>query len=61
MINSHKQDNVELLNKIKSGLRLAYHNLYLQKAANNETVVIRVNGEIKEVPARDLLKNYKQH
>ncbi|GAA4469257.1 hypothetical protein GCM10023093_28360 [Nemorincola caseinilytica] len=53
---SRKQDNAELLNKIEAGLKLAIRKLYEQKAANNETAVICVNGEIKRVPARDLLK-----
>ncbi len=54
---SRKQENIELLNKIEAGLKLAYRRLYEQKAANNESVVICVNGEIKHVPAKDLLKN----
>lgn len=53
---SRKQENAELLNKIEAGLKLAIRKLYEQKAANNETAVVCVNGEIKRVPARDLLK-----
>jgi len=55
---SLKQENVELLNKIEAGLKLAMRRLYEKKAANNETAIISVNGEIKHVPARDLLKVY---
>ena len=52
-----KQDNIELYKKIQAGLKLAFRRLYEQKAANNETVVISVNGEIKRVPAKELLKD----
>jgi hypothetical protein len=55
---SLKQENVELLNKIEAGLKLAIRRLYEQKAANNETAVISVNGEIKRIPAKELLKGY---
>jgi hypothetical protein len=55
---SLKQENAALLDKIEAGLKLAMRRLYEKKAANNETAVICVNGEIKHVPARDLLKNY---
>lgn len=55
---SRKQENAELLDKIEAGLKLAMRRLYEKRAANNEAVVICVNGEIKHVPARDLLKNY---
>ncbi len=52
-----KQENVELLNKIEAGLKLAVRRFYEQKAANNETVVLCVNGEIKYVPAKEVLAN----
>ncbi len=58
---TRKEENVELLNKIEAGLKLAYRRLYEKRAANNETVVICINGEIKRVPARDLLKDYDSH
>lgn len=55
---SRKQENAELLNKIEAGLKLAIRRLYEKKAANNETAVICVNGEIRHVPARDLVKGH---
>jgi len=58
MLISRKHQNTELLNKIEAGLKLAVRRLYEQKAANNESAVICVNGEIKRVPAKDLLKDY---
>jgi hypothetical protein len=51
-----KQENAELLGKIQAGLKLAIRRLYEQMAANNEMAVICENGEIKHIPARDLLK-----
>lgn len=51
-----KQGNAELLNKIEAGLKLAIRRLYEQMAANNEVAVICKQGEIKHVPAKDLLK-----
>ena len=53
-----KEEHQELSKKIFDGLKLAFRRLYEQKAANNETVVISVNGEIKHVPAKDLLKDF---
>jgi hypothetical protein len=58
---SVKQEHIDLYKKIEAGLKLAYHKLYLQKAANNETVVVSINGEIKHVPARELLKEQEKH
>jgi hypothetical protein len=55
----HKQENAELLDKIAAGLKLAIRRLYEQKAANNETAIISVNGEIKTVSAKELLKKHK--
>jgi hypothetical protein len=55
---SRKQENIELLNKIEAGLKLAIRRLYEKKAANNENAIIYVNGEIKHIPARELMKDY---
>jgi hypothetical protein len=57
---SSKQESSELLSKIKSGLQLAIRRLYEQKAANNEMAVICENGEIKHIPASELLKKHKK-
>lgn len=53
-----KQENQELLHKIEAGMKLAIRRLYEQKAANNETAVICVKGEIQYVPAQELLNKY---
>ncbi len=52
-----KPENVEFFAKVEYGLKLAIQRLYDQKAANNETAVISVNGEIKRVSARELVEN----
>lgn len=51
-----RQENAEMLNKIEAGLKLAIRRLYEQMAANNEMAVICENGEIKHIPAKELLK-----
>ncbi len=50
-----KQENIELGDKIFVGLKQAIRKLYEQSAANNEMMVISVNGKIKHVPAKELL------
>ncbi len=55
-----KPENVEFFAKVEYGLKLAIQRLYEQKAANNETAVISVNGEIKRVSARELLEKQDQ-
>jgi hypothetical protein len=57
-MDSQLQENRELLNKIEFGLKLAIRRLYEKKAANNENAIICVNGEVKHIPARELLKDY---
>ena len=46
--------------KVEYGLKLAIQRLYEQKAANNETAVISVNGEIKYVSAREIIEKQKK-
>lgn len=49
--------DTELINKITTGIKKAARKLYEERAAKNETVIISVNGEIKKVPAKELLKD----
>ena len=42
--------------KVLYGLRKALRKLVEESAANGESLVIKRDGEIKEVPAKDLLK-----
>lgn len=55
-----KPENDDFFKKVEYGLKLAIQRLYEQKAANNETAVISVNGEIKRVSARELLEKQKK-
>lgn len=55
-----KPENVEFFAKVEYGLKLAIQRLYEQKAANNESAVISVNGEIKYVSAREIIEKQKQ-
>ncbi len=54
------EENNDFFRKVEFGLKLAIEKLYEQKAANNETAVISVNGEIKHVSAREILANKKK-
>ena len=51
-----KQENIELGQRIFAGMQKAIRELYAKSAANNEIMVISVNGEIRHVPAKELLK-----
>ncbi len=50
-----RQENIELGDKIFAGMKKAIRKLYEQSAANNEMMVISVNGQIKHLPAKELL------
>ncbi len=51
-----KKENAELRDKIVTGLRKAVDKLIETSAAKNDYLVICVNGEVKKVPAKELLK-----
>ncbi|MCW3121009.1 MAG: hypothetical protein JWQ38_501 [Flavipsychrobacter sp.] len=55
-----KPERDDFFAKVEYGLKLAIERLYEQKAANNETAVISVNGEIRNVSARDILEQRKK-
>lgn len=52
-----KEKHIILREKIIAGIKKATRKLYEERAVKNDTVVISVNGEIKKVPAKELLKN----
>lgn len=52
--------STELSEKFMFGLNLAIKRLIEKSALMNDTLVIRdKEGKIKEVPAKELLKNYE--
>lgn len=51
-----KEKHIILREKIIAGIKEATRKLYEERAVKNDTVVISVNGEIKKVPAKELLK-----
>jgi hypothetical protein len=55
-----KPENAILRDKITAGIKKAIQKLYEERAAKNETVVVSINGEVKHVPAKDLLKKYQK-
>ena len=51
-----KPENIEITNKIMAGIKKAVNNHVLRSAANNENLVIADReGNVKLVPAKDLL------
>jgi hypothetical protein len=54
-----KPENIEIRNKIIAGVKKAFHKLVEERAANNDTLVLWVNGEVKSVPAKEILKKYQ--
>jgi hypothetical protein len=53
---SLQPDNIELRDKIMAGIHKAVANLVIKSAANNEELVIAdKEGNVKHVPAKDLL------
>ncbi len=52
-----KPENIELCDKIVAGIRKAAQKLIEKSAANNESLVYGINGEIVRIPAKELLKN----
>lgn len=52
-----KPENLELRDKIMTGIDKAFHNLVTKCAANDEALVVAdKNGNVKHVPAKELLK-----
>ena len=55
-----KPENIELGNKIMAGIQLAIDRLIETSAANNQSLVMYENGEIKHIPAKELLARNKK-
>lgn len=56
-----KKENIELRNKIMTGIKIAMEKLFEASAANNEKLVISdENGKVKIVPAKDLILSLKK-
>jgi hypothetical protein len=54
-----KPENVELRNKIMAGINMAVRELVISSAERNEKLVIAdAEGNVLQVPAKDLLKQY---
>ncbi len=46
---------IEIQEKIKLGVKLAFERLWQQAAKNNEELIISQNGKIVKVKARDII------
>ena len=55
---SNKSQPTELFSKILLGMEKASRKLVEESAAQGHSLVISENGEVKNVPARELLKTY---
>jgi hypothetical protein len=52
---SNTTDLNELSTKVMLGLNKALRKLVEESAAENRSLVVKINGEIKKIPAKDLL------
>ena len=52
---SNKSQPSELFSKILSGMRKASRKLVEESAAQGRSLVISIDGEVKSVPAKELL------
>ena len=56
-----KAENIELQNKIVEGVNRAYKKLLLESAEKNQSLVVAdKQGNIRQVPAKDLLKKLSE-
>lgn len=52
---NNKTDINELSSKVMLGLQKALRKLAETSAAENRSLVVKINGEIRKIPAKDLL------
>ena len=57
---SNKPQPSELFSKILKGMQKASRKLVEESAARGRSLVISVNGEVKKVPAKDLLSQVSE-
>ena len=56
-----KPENVELRNKILKGVDMAFRDLVISSAEKNQSLVIAdKDGNIQQVPAKELLKKLSE-
>jgi len=58
---SSKPQPIELFNVILAGMKKASRKLVEESAAQGRSLVISINGEIKNVPAKDLLTQVSEN
>ncbi|MFU1856656.1 hypothetical protein BWD42_02190 [Sphingobacterium sp. CZ-UAM] len=57
MNNKVNIENINLAERIRLGVQKALRKLAEESAAKGESLVVKVDGKIKEVPAEELLMN----
>ncbi|MGJ1483176.1 hypothetical protein [Sphingobacterium multivorum] len=50
-------ENINLAERIRLGVQKALRKLAEESAAKSESLVVKVDGKIQEVPAKELLMN----
>jgi len=58
---SNKPQPTELFSKILTGMKKASRKLVEESAAQGRSLVISINGEAKNVPAKEILANFVQN
>ncbi len=53
----NKFDHLDFSEKVLAGTKIALQKLVEERAAQNKSLIVKIDGEVKRVPARDLLKN----
>ena len=60
-MDSNKPQPTELFNKILAGMKKASRKLVEESAAQGRSLVISINGEVKDVPAKELLSEVSEN
>ncbi|MDR3010976.1 MAG: hypothetical protein LBV59_23820 [Sphingobacterium sp.] len=54
-------ENINLTERIRLGVQKALRKLAEESAAKGESLAVKVDGKIQEVPAKELLMNCNSH
>jgi hypothetical protein len=52
---TYNNGSEDWVNRIMGGLQKAYRKLVIESAAKNESLVVLIDGEVKHVPAKELM------
>jgi hypothetical protein len=60
-MDSNKPQPTELFKKILAGMKKASRKLVEESAAHDRSLIISINGEVKSVPAKELLSQVSEN